>query len=638
MERVGPFLADTNDPYKQLLAAEEVSLPLQASIQEKKDAIHAITKQSFKQDLPDNAIYEQLKQLNVDIDRFKQLLECNEASRKHWREVHMAAWRATVRPLKVVDMPNEILQMIIANFEDDEDPQIQIDSSFFVDPLPSPDVESIKRIRLTCRAFCEVASELLLPIFDVSFTQFSLQRLKEISSHPSISKSVRVLRIHANPYNPLLGTDRYSFAEETHSELCRLRDDFGNEASTIQQERAEILDEMTPETRILDFIEFELEDINVALTEADRVIKTLRKVAFNPSLEITLNPYEDQISKAVDEAREEYGRRCREQQGLMYNPRVLENIINAVTQMPNVRKLCLRDEGSHHWDNMFRSGRERYDNVEEYAAAMAAINPFWDLMVHGGHRDGSSFRPDEEPLLPLLHKLPLVLQVPNENLTHLDIILPPLGDHDTDILAEHLLNFRHSFQSLKSVQVTVLDTEYRLDDRDCDTSLATAYPLIETMLASPRLELLRLDYRMRGKKSTSLVRDHSIGSLLANLPWNRIRSLCLHQFPVKVEELQQVMQNVPGRIHIKFSRIFLLEGTWAEALEILRGRADSSSRVVQARGVETKSMSKRERRDFRRKFRDEAPHDWNADKARPGPASLYIRGENIRNPLIKEDD
>ncbi|KAK7722005.1 hypothetical protein SLS63_009285 [Diaporthe eres] len=463
MEPSGPFIADTNGPYKQFLAAEHAAQSLQAWIQEKKDALLAIKKQAWDQGRPYKAINGDAEQLEVDIDRFKHLLECNEASRKHWREMHMRAWRATVRPLKIVDMPNEILQMIFANFKDDGDPQIQVESSSFDDPLPSPDVRSIKSIRLTSRAFCAVASEIFLPVVDVSFTRSSLQRLEDISSHPLISKSVRVLRIHANSYNPILGTDRYTFAEVIHSELCKLNDRFDAEAETIEEEMAEIRGEMTPETRSFDSRElesreWELDVIKETLKEAGQVVTTLYKVVVNPQLKTSLDPYEDRINKAVDEAQEEYGRRCLEQQSLVDNAHVRDNIINAVTQMPNVQKLCILDDGSHHWDNICRSGRDKQYDVEEYGVAMTATNPFWDLMVHGGYRDESLSRPDEEPLLPLLHKLPLVLQVPNENLTHLDINLPPLGDHDTDILAEHLLNLRHSFQNLKSVHITIFET------------------------------------------------------------------------------------------------------------------------------------------------------------------------------------
>lgn len=642
MDRVGRIFAEKNGPYKQLLAAEQAAQSLQAWIQEKKGALLTIKKHAFDQGRPYKVINGDAEQLEADIGQFKHLLECNEASRKHWREIHMAVWRATVRPLKVVDMPNEILQMIFANFEDNGYPQIQVDSSAFDDPLPSPDVRRIKSIRLTCRAFCEVASEILLPVVDVSFTRSSLQRLEEISSHPTLSKSVRVLRIHANPYSPLLGTDRYSFAEETHSELCKLRDGLYAEAEMTEEGIAEVLSERTPETRRFDLRELdsrdgELKDIKVALTEADRVIKTLRKVVFDPQLGISLSPYEDQISKAFDEAHEEYGRRCLEQQSHMNSPRVLTNIINAVAQMPNIQKFSIPDEGSHHWGNIFRSIRDRQYDTEEYAAAMAATNPFWDLVVHGGYRDELLFLPDEEPLLPLLLKLPFVLQVPNENLTHIDIKLPPLGKHQMETLAGHLLNLRHSFRSLKSVQITILET-YSLESRDSNASQTSTCSLIETMLVSPRLEAVKLDYRMRGNEIKFLHLDHSIGSVLANLPWNNLRSLCLNRFSFEIEELRQVLQNVPGKIHIELSRVILLKGTWAEALEILRGKADSSSRVVQAQGDEVVNMSERERWDFRSKFTGDDRDGWGSGRQCPGPASFYIRGGNIPNPLVRADD
>lgn len=224
MEHVVPLLADTG-PYKQLLAAENTAQSLQAWIQKKTDATHAIRQQAADQGLPSNAISEYLhmKQLDEEIGQFKQLLECNEASRNHWQQLHMAAWRAAIRPLKVVDMPNEILTNVFSNFEGDSSPQIQFDGSPYDYPLPSPDIASIKNIRLTCRAFCEVASEILLPVVDVSSTRSSLQRLEEISIHPTIWKSVRVLRFHANPYNEFPAKDRWRFIERTHRELWSLR-------------------------------------------------------------------------------------------------------------------------------------------------------------------------------------------------------------------------------------------------------------------------------------------------------------------------------------------------------------------------------------------------------------------------------
>lgn len=639
MERVVPFVADTGGAYKQLLAAEQTAQLVQTWIQEKEYAICTIRRQVWElgQNIPYSAVDGHIKQLEEDIGGFKRLLDFNEASCNHWRGLHMAAWRATVRPLKVLDMPNEILMKIFANFQDDPVPHIQVHGCSFDDPLPSPDIASIRNVRLTCRTFCEVASEILLSVVNISFTRASLQRLEEISSHPSISKSVRVLRLHANPYNPSVANYRPCFGEEAISELCNLRRASASEKNRIGEEIAEVagVDGMTFRTQMLKSRKLQHE---AASRQTGLILATLRSVLYETELETWQDTYEGQISRAIDEAREEYGRRSLEQQSHISNPHVLANIINALTKMPNVQQLSIPDEGSYHWDHIFRSGKDKRLDAQKYAAGMSATNPFWDLMVHGGYRDESLFPSDEEPLLPLLHKLPSVLQVPNENLTRLDIILPPLADQDSKTLAEQLGNLRHSFQSLKFVQIAIVETYFGLNSRDSDTSLALTYSLLEAILVSPRLEVVKLDYRMRGKKSRPLLTDESIGSVLANLPWKTLRSLCLNTFSVQVEELRQILQNVSGVIHLELNRIMLLEGTWAEALEILRGRADSSTRVVNPRGEEMIHMSKVERRHFLSKFNGEGRDDWVLDQQCPGPASFYIRGGNIPNPLIRGDD
>lgn len=643
MERVFPFLTDTNGPYKQLLAAEQTAQTVQALIQEKKDAIRTIKQQAVDQYLPYDATYGQIKLLEDDIGAFKLLLESNEASRSQWREVHMAAWRATVRPLKVVDMPNEILTKIFANFEDVPAPQIQVDSSPFDDPLPSPDLASIKNIRLTCRIFCGVGSKFLLPVVDISFTHSSLQRLRDISNHSMISKSVHTLRIHANPYNPLYGNDQpefLGFDAETYLELRKLHTAF---LSDMVRAEVEISKSARLEGIVLQPHPFRTRELlrGAAFEESRRVLRALEKVRQDTRSGSSLSPYEQKISAAIDEVREEYRRRCLEQQGLIEDSHVLANIVTAVRQMPHVQRLCIPDLGTRHWDNIFRSGwGKRYD-AQKYGLGMTAANPFWDLMVHGGYRDYDRHGdeapqpPDEDPLLPLLHKMPFMLQAANRNLTHLDINLPPLAIHQMENLAEHLMSLRHSFQSLKFVQVRILETRIALESR---ADLAMTYSLLETMLISPRLEVLKLDYRHRGERSNISPPDESIGSVLANLPRNNLRSLWLHNFSFKVEELRQILQNVPGKIHFELNGIYLIEGTWAEALDVLRGRADSSSRVLMPYGGETKDMSKSEIRHFRREFNSEGLDGWHSKLRCPGPVCTYIRGGNIPHPLIWGDD
>lgn len=235
----------------------------------------------------------------------------------------------------------------------------------------------------------------------------------------------------------------------------------------------------------------------------------------------------------------------------------------------------------------------------------------------------------------LLRKLPLVLEAASENLTHLNITIPPL--HLT-VLDADLPNIRRTCQKLKFVQIIISQrTRWeRTRPSLVNWTRPQSYLLIDALLVSPRLEAVKLHIRPRnggGGYDGAL----SIGSVLANLSWENLRSFCLSEFPIKVAELQQVLGKMTGKIHLDLDGVYLQEGTWAQALEILRGRADPSSRVINPRGVEMMQMSKQTAGRFRSRFEMLGRGGWYTSHKYLGPASFYIRGLDIPNPLIVSD-
>lgn len=620
MERVVPLLADTNGPYKQILAAEQTAQSLQAWIQEKNDAIRTIKQQALDQGLPDNAIDGHIKQLEEDIGRFKQLLERNEASRNHWREMHMAAWRATVRPLQVVDMPNEILQIVFGNLEDVPVPQREVHAIPIKYTLPSPDVASIKNIRLTCHTFCDNGSKFLLPVVRISFTRSSLQRLEDVSNHSNISEGVRGIQVHANPYNVLLSNDRNRFVRATHQKLRLLQDRICKDVRrVIEAANASRWDGVISESELS-----RANELNEALKEGDRVIEAMRKVLHATETENRLDHFENNIKNALAQAHDEYVRRYLEQQSLIRDRQVHDSIATAVRKMRSIKGLSISDLGRPLWDDILKSGLGKRYDAQKYKALMGGPNPFWDLVVHANIED-SLLDWDRTPQFPLLDKLPLVLEAASTNLTRLNVIIPP--NLSVEVLAADLPNVRRTCQNLKFVSITVTQIAATENSRFrfLFASLPTTYTLMDALLSSPQLEVARLQL-MRGSTHPLYDSAQSLGSVLANLPWDTLRSVVIYGFPVKVEELQQVFKDVTGKIHLDLSGIYLMQGTWAQALEILRGKADSLSYVTNPRGIELRGLYGLQSRDFRRKFLSQGP----------GPASLYVRGVDIPNPLIEE--
>lgn len=636
MERAVPFLADTSGAFKQLLAAEQTAQLVEGWIQEKKDTIRSIKKQAIDQDIPCETIYGHIKQLEEDIGAFKRLLVSNETSRNHWRELHVSAWRATVRPLKVVDMPNELLTKIFANFEDVPVPQIQIDSAPFDDSLTSPDLASIKSIRLTCRAFCEVASEILLPLVTVSFSRSSLRRLEEISNHPTISKGVRLIRFNISPYSSWL-TNPLSFFDAAATRLANLHTMFGSHAGKTHCEMTETLrtSGFPAGTR-----SWAISGLDAAQEMAAAISKAIQTVILPEGFEsvVPLDPFETRIRIAISRAHEEYVKRYSEQQNLFKDHDFHAKIVSSIRRIPSIKRISITDLHGRHWHRIFKTGWNKRLDVQKYSATMMGSNPLHDLMVQPGAYESATLAEDGEPPLSLLHHLPSMFQDVNQKLTHLAIDISPDPKVHTNISTEDLQNLRQACQQLKSVKLSITKAypHFRTSDMSpaCFSMIGT---LVGAITGSPYLEELGLTL-MPGRKYRLSDAPTILGHVLENLSGNKVRSVWLSHVPIKIHELQQLLERVPRGLHLEMDSTSLLDGTWAQVLDMLRGSTDSTSRIVYPRGGEKRTMSEREARYFRHEFRSEHRDGWYSDQRCPGPASFYIRGGNIPNPLIWGSD
>ncbi|KAG6355339.1 hypothetical protein INS49_003300 [Diaporthe citri] len=635
-ERSLAFLADTRGPFKQLLATEQTAQTLQARIQERRHEIRAIKQQAIDEDIFHCVIYGNLKLLEMEIAGFKQLLESNESLRRHWRDFHMAAWRATIRPLKVVDLPNEIISMIFSHFEDVPVPKVQVDHDASDDvTLPSPDVASIKNIRLTCRTFCDVGSRLLLPLVDISFTPSSIHRLEKISNHPTISKGVRIIRIYTGTCNSVLD-DRDRFCSRTMFKLRLLRLKFQREASRVEKEVEEAfrMIGIPPKPKYL-----KINGLEMALAEAQDVTQTLRlQRRQHDSSVVPHNRFETKISKAITQAHEEYQRKYFEQKSLIEDCHVHSNIHAAICKMPSVQRLCLTNSSVRRSDDIIRSGWGQRLDIQKFKAILRSPNPFRKLMVDAGDDRFPKASEARDLDLALWSKLPLIFDIGDGNLTHLDITIIAFDESHIEALSGYLQNVRRSCRQLRRVRIEINQRHRPVQTEGFKPAFVTkTWDLLDAMLSSPRLDTVTLDSNF-GVEYQDLHSTSSFGAVLGNLPWHNLQRVCLLHLSIKLGELRHALDKVPGKVHLELSGVNLLEGTWAEALEILRGRADSSSLVCQPQGVEFTNMSEQEEKYLRYEFDSEHRDGWYSAQRCPGPASFYIRGGNIPNPLIWSSD
>lgn len=637
MERVVPFLADTSGPFEQLLDAEQTAQWVQARIQKKKDAIRTIKKQAIDQDLSRNDFYGHIKQLEEDIRGFKRLLESNEASQNRWRETHMAAWRATIRPLKVVDLPNEILATIFAHFEDVPEPKIQVDiAPHDAVPLPSPDVASIKNIRLTCREFCDIGSRFLLPLVDISFTPSSIQRLENVSNHPTISKGVRVVQFYTGTYSSVLSNDHERFCREVVLRLGIWRSEFRFEKLIvrIEVEKAFRMIGIPPKPKFL-----KINGLQIALAEAEDIMEILdQHLRQGGHPVVPHDRFQAKISKAIAQAHDEYQQKYLEQQSLIEDCHLHAKIHAAICKMPSVNRLCLTDSSSRAWDDCIRSGWDQRLDAQKFKAIIKGPNPFRELMVNAGDYGYPLLEGDMGPERSLVYKLPLIFDVGNGNLTNLDISISAFDETHIEALVRHLQRVSRACQQLRRVHIKLTRPFRFIGTKNINPAfVAQTWELLSSMLISSRLEAIKL-YFLLGSEFHDAHSTSGFGVVLGSLPWLNLRCVCLSHLPIKIGELRHALEKVPGKLHLELSFMNLLDGTWAEALEIIRGKVDSTSQIVNPRGVEIDAMSKREAQYFMNEFDSENRDGWCSLQRCPGPASFYIRGGNIPNPLIWGSD
>lgn len=125
--------------------------------------------------------------------------------------------RPRLRPLKVVDLPDELLLRVFEYVRGD----IYDADTLFSGPERG-DTGQIKKLRLTCRRFRDTSSRLLLQYIKVHVTKQSLARLEEVSRHPSISRGLRGIYISLEYYSPVLAEDVRAFSERNASKLSQV--------------------------------------------------------------------------------------------------------------------------------------------------------------------------------------------------------------------------------------------------------------------------------------------------------------------------------------------------------------------------------------------------------------------------------
>ncbi|KAI1295199.1 hypothetical protein F5Y03DRAFT_410648 [Xylaria venustula] len=159
-----------------------------------------------------------VQQLLRFLDHLQQMMD---DTRSLLRDKFNTLSRPSLRPLKVVDLPDELL-MTIFDF-------VKTPGSEHFDKHPLPhsflkhadaaSTRDIQNSRLTCRRFYATSTHLLINHVTLQLQPQSLSRLQEISRHPLIRQGVRYVQVRLDTYQSQLTRDLRTFADHWISRL-----------------------------------------------------------------------------------------------------------------------------------------------------------------------------------------------------------------------------------------------------------------------------------------------------------------------------------------------------------------------------------------------------------------------------------
>ena len=119
------------------------------------------------------------KKFRNEIVKLRSLERDLERLRDTTRQTINKLQRPFLRPLKILDLPDELLRLIFLHVRG----RTTISELAFYD-FSGGNVEQVKKLRLTCKRFCENSSHLLMFYVKVEMTSESLAHLDEVSRHP----------------------------------------------------------------------------------------------------------------------------------------------------------------------------------------------------------------------------------------------------------------------------------------------------------------------------------------------------------------------------------------------------------------------------------------------------------------------
>lgn len=506
--------------------------------------------------------------------------------------------------IHILSLPNEIIIKIIEFVDEERTRQY---SGAYPSPLfagiyyplhyetPTSELKSLKSLRLVCGRFYTLSSPSFLPILTIQTTPKSIKHLEEVSLHPLISGGVRFINLKTYlPYPDFLmpfqlfkdGCENAFKTVEVNleREIKAKRKQQAPAGTAFQSHHTEIarLRSVLQETK--DAIEAIKHWKYGEFKTADEFPDAGKRTNTHHTLQV-------EIRDVLDLAYAKYRRDIVGYQASLEDGTTASLVATAMDRMPLAQRLCLTDEescgmGSERRNPALWAPLHMVTAVDKDELAMSLIDQVVETYYAAAVPHERVVQAASDLHLTLVQQLPPALVTAGCALKKLEVYVlhPRLMFQDIQaglpaMTPEQVQQLRVACQQLTAL--TICDGHFNIHN-GMDATRFRLRDFASVCMGSTHLKYLNL----QGLRQTSyMVRNTPYGLTLSNIPVSSITTLRLDKFSTTLSVLRKFLIRLPRKISMVFDTILLLcNGSWVEALGMLRARADEWSRLLCVEG------------------------------------------------------
>ena len=531
--------------------------------------------------------------------------------------------RDRLRPLKIADLPPELLHMAFRYLQAPKEIPIchTIAGQYAHDGSSRQDV---RNARLVCRLFRDLATPLLFSVLCLQLSQSSLDVLDRISRIPAMATGVRVVRLSL-AYRPREYADNIShYMHARFSGLGRHRVHVETQlkspptSSTRDGEASEAPNPAELQQALKNHTILQEQWASYVSTVELR----LRTVGLRRSARNLKPPSEYQ--QILQNGHDEFRRLREEQLRLLRDGSFANDLASAISRMPNARSFNFLYEETDETVNPAYSA-SLLNNAEILSRFMA--RPLSQEELEFGS-DGVRGSPELESAS-LLWKVPIALHKEGAGLTEIVVSHIPLDGNFSMFYSQSQSSWRELGAACASLEVfDYQDALGRRYEPDTAKNKSYIFNYVGAMLSQSGQHLRVVDLNFGGRSWPTVV---PVLFKLSEMP--RIQHLGLVRMKLQQRSFNALCDNLGnGLKSLRLSRIRLRDGGWAQPVDVLRKKMAAATRAARrqrwaiSRTIVVSSLSGEELNDPRGSLRSRK-HQLMTETAE------YIYGTRKVNPF-----